>query len=258
MRSIAACAAIFLAVLAKAQCKSVISNIVVLMMENRSFDHLLGWLKADYNSKIEGLAGGESCPRDPNDASKGDVPLTRNGYDISPDDPLHGFDDIAVQINDNKMNGFVYDSATNSRNETNPVSMFDGKSAPIINQLAQEFAVFDHWHCSIPGPTDPNRAFAMSGTSMSVITNYNGTMWSQQSYFDYLREHNRTWAGYYQKDPWALFYFEDTNKPENSQHLFELDSKFWDTVAAGMYTCIFTIDFDMNNICFILLCYNGR
>ncbi len=231
---------VLLAVLAKAECKSVITNIVVLMMENRSFDHLLGWLKTDYNSKIEGLSGGESQPRDPNDASKGSVPVTRNGYDISPDDPLHGFDDIAVQMNKNQMNGFAYDSITHSRNETNPVSMFDRTSAPIINQLAQEFAVFDHWHCSIPGPTDPNRAFAMSGTSSGVITNFNGTLWNQQSYFDYLVKNGRTFAGYYQKDPWALFYFEDTNTPENIKNLHELDERFYSDVAAGKtlsYSC---------------------
>ncbi len=63
--------AILLSVLSKIESKSVISNIVVLMMENRSFDHLLGWLKADFNSKIEGLTEGKSVPRDPKDPSKG-------------------------------------------------------------------------------------------------------------------------------------------------------------------------------------------
>jgi phospholipase C len=233
VKSFVFCLVVLVAVIAKVQCKSVINNIVVLMMENRSFDNLLGFLKADYNSKIEGLSGGETCPRDPNDPSKGSVPVTRNGYDISPDDPKHGFDDIAIQINNNAMNGFVSDAISVAHNETNPVSMFDSTSAPIINQLAREFAVFDHWHCSLPGPTDPNRAFAMSGTSQGVITNYNGTLWSQQSYFDYLRQHDRTFAGYFQKDMWALYYFEDTNKPENSQFIRELDHHFWDDVAAG-------------------------
>lgn len=72
-------------------------------------------------------------------------------------------------------------------NETNPVSMFDSKSAPILNTLAKEFAVFDSWFASIPTGTDPNRAFAMSGTSQGVLSNFNGTLWPQQSYLDYLR-----------------------------------------------------------------------
>jgi phospholipase C len=50
-------------------------------------------------------------------------------------------------------------------NESNPVSMFDSATAPIINTLAKEFAVFDSWFASVPTGTDPNRAFAMSGTS---------------------------------------------------------------------------------------------
>eukprot|EP01034_Spumella_vulgaris_P023820 gene23820-30091_t len=131
------------------------------------------------------------------------------------------------------MNGFVFDSITHARNETNPVNMFDKRSAPIINTLATEYAVFDHWYCSVPGPTDPNRAFAMSGTSKGIVTNFNGTLWSQQSYFDYLREHGHTFGGYYQKDLWALYYFEDTNKPVNSQHIKELDAHFYADVAAG-------------------------
>jgi len=113
------------------------------------------------------------------------------------------------------------------------VNMFDITTAPIINTLGKEFAIFDHWHCSIPGPTDPNRAFAMSGTSRGILTNFNGTLWDQQSYFDYLRQNDRTFAGYYQTDLWALFYFQDTNKPENSQFMYDLDDHFFDDVAAG-------------------------
>lgn len=213
--------------------KGLISNIIVLMMENRSFDHLLGWLKKDFSSKIDGLDEGQTCPRDPSNPELGSVPITRGGYDTSPDDPLHDFDNIAVQINNDAMNGFVYDSINNKRNETNPVSMFDASSAPIINELAKEFAVFDRWFCSIPGPTDPNRAFAMSGTSMGVLSNFNGTLWSQQSYFDYLRSHGHSFGGYYQDDLWALGYFEDTNEPENSVFIKDLETHFYDDVAAG-------------------------
>jgi phospholipase C len=57
--------------------------------------------------------------------------------------------------------------------------MFDINSAPIINNLAIEYAVFDRWFSSVPGPTDPNRGFAMSGTSAGMIENFNGTLWTQ-------------------------------------------------------------------------------
>ncbi len=91
---------IFVFVLMHAYCcvadrSSRIRHIVVLMMENRSFDHLLGFLKADKNPKIDGLTGNESMPRDPSDISKGSVPVSRGGYDVSPDDPKHDFNNIA-------------------------------------------------------------------------------------------------------------------------------------------------------------------
>lgn len=186
-----------------------IKHVIVLMMENRSFDHLLGFLKTDKNSRINGLGRvNKPQPRDINDPSKGYVSITRNGYDIAPDDPKHDFDNITIQINSDKMNGFVYDSILNGLNETNSVSMFDYNTAPIINQLATEYAVFDNWFSSIPGPTDPNRQFAMSGTSLGVLTNFNGTLYEQQSYFDYLVQNGRTFSGYFQNDLWILGSFK--------------------------------------------------
>ena len=104
---------------------SKIKHIVVLMMENRSFDHLLGWLKQDHDPRIDGLNGDERVPRDINDSSKGYLPVTRNGYDISPDNPMHDFDNIARQMNNGSMNGFVMNSIEHGMNETNPISMFD-------------------------------------------------------------------------------------------------------------------------------------
>jgi phospholipase C len=114
-------------------------------------------LKVDKNSKVDGLTGTETQPRDFNDETKGSLPVTRNGYDVAPSDPKHNFNDIATQMNHNKMNGFVHSSVSTGINEENPVSMFDSTSAPVINTLASEFAVFDRWFCSIPTSTDPNR-----------------------------------------------------------------------------------------------------
>jgi phospholipase C len=130
------------------------------------------------------------------------------------------------------MNGFVSDAIHAGHDPTNPISMFDSTTAPIINTLAKEFAVFDRWFCSIPGPTDPNRAFSMSGTSMGVVTNFNGTAWSQQSYMDYLRAQGRSIAGYYQHDVWALHYFEDLRKPENNQFIKEM-AHFYEDLKGG-------------------------
>lgn len=73
----------------------------------------------------------------------------------------------------------------------------------------------------------------MSGTSTGVITNFNGTLWEQQSYFDYLVQHNRTVAGYFQTDLWVFGYFSDMRKPSIAPSIKELEAHFFDDVAVG-------------------------
>merc|ERR1711991_887643 len=90
------------------------------------------------------------------------------------------------------------------------------------------YAVFDNFFCSVPSSTDPNRMYSMSGTSNGQITNFNGTLWNQQSYFDYLTQNNITWKGYYDSDLWALGYFEDLSKPPNSLNIYEIEQFYTD------------------------------
>ena len=87
------------------------------------------------------------------------------GFDVAPDDPLHNFEATHAQIDGGAMDGFVWNAIVHAHNESNPVSMFDSSSAPVINTLAKEFAIFDSWFSSIPGPTDPNRAFVRCAPS---------------------------------------------------------------------------------------------
>ena len=198
------------------------------MMENRSFDHLLGWLKQDSeaHADMDGLDEGMSCVLSPKHPHLGSYDITRDGLDVCQDDPQHQFDATQEQINNNDMNGFIQTQIDVKQGLINPISMFDRKKAPVINTLAEEFAVFDAWFSSVPGPTDPNRCYAMSGTSKGTTTNFNGTLYDQQSYFDYLTEHNRSWKGYYQDDLWMLGAFEDLIKPRNSRNVLQVISFF--------------------------------
>ena len=209
-----------------------IKNIVVLMMENRSFDHLLGWLKQDSkpHADMDGLVEGMSCLK--STPHLGSVEITRNGLDVCQDDPQHAFDPTQEQINNNTMNRFIQTQIDVDQSLVNPVSMFGQEKAPIINTLAKEFAVFDSWFSSVPGPTDPNRCFAMAGTSKGAVTNFNGTLYDQQPYFDYLSGYNLTWKGYYQDDLWMLGAFKALNVPENSKSVQQMD-RFFEDAAHG-------------------------
>jgi len=202
-----------------------ITRILVLMLENRSFDHLLGNLP-----NVDGLQNApKSLPRSLTDPSLGNVSINSLGLDTCVDDPFHTFDPTTEKINNNNMDGFVAVEVAAGKDESNVVSMFTPDTAPIINQLAEEFAVFDSWFSSVPTCTDPNRQFAMSGTSGGTVTNFDGKLLLQQTYFDYLNQRNVTAGGYYQDDFWTFGYFEDLQKEENAALIKPLDD-FWDDV----------------------------
>jgi phospholipase C len=155
-------------------------NLVVLMMENRSFDHMLGYLKtAQY--PIDGLNGDET-----NFAADHGTPIrvspnARNTNDFTPD-PSHEFQDITWQIYRNttgedtgqeKMQGFVEDYAADSKDAVHGAAImrcFHEGSLPILSFHAKNFAISDKWFSSLPASTIPNRLFAHAAWSGDSLT----------------------------------------------------------------------------------------
>lgn len=155
-------------------------HVVVLMMENRSFDHMLGTLKAK-NPAIDGLTGTETNPD-----STG-VPVTVSptaAYQSQLDpDPDHHFAAADLQIfggvttaqDPNRkpnMQGFVksYFTQQNNLNHSHLImNYFSADKLPVLTTLATQFAIFNRWFSSIPGPTLCNRAFAHYGTSFGQV-----------------------------------------------------------------------------------------
>ncbi len=154
-----------------------LKHIVVLMMENRSFDHMLGGLKKQY-PKINGLKGDEFNP----DASGANIPVQplakfQGQLDHDPDHHFPGVDlqifggaqDPARQPN---MQGFIRSYATQGTNVPGSHAImyyFPPDKLPVLTLLATEYAVFNGWFSSIPGPTICNRAFAHYGTSFGQV-----------------------------------------------------------------------------------------
>lgn len=155
-----------------------LQHIVVLMMENRSFDHMLGGL-AKKNPKINGLTGNESNP----DADGNIVKVQPNAtYQGQLDhDPDHHFPGADLQIFGGtppgpgrvaNMQGFIKSYATQgtSVDQSHAImNYFPPEKIPVLTTLATEFAVFNGWFSSIPGPTICNRAFAHYGTSFGNV-----------------------------------------------------------------------------------------
>jgi phospholipase C len=154
-----------------------IQHLVVLMMENRSFDHMFGFLKSDAYP-IEGLTGNESNPDGQGEPVKVSPDANYSG-DLGTD-PGHHFPDVNIQIFGNiegagapNMSGFVIDyqkmCGGNLGKSRRIMKCFTSKRIPVITTLAQQYAICDHWFSSIPGPTLPNRSFAHAATSVGRL-----------------------------------------------------------------------------------------
>jgi phospholipase C len=152
-------------------------HIVVLMMENRSFDHMLGSLTA-VDLRIDGITDQLSNP-DTTGAIVKPQPLAQFQGQLDPD-PDHHFPAVDLQIfggdtSPNRgpnMQGFVksyFNQQEDVGQSQKIMYYFAQNQLPVLTTLALEFAVFNRWFASIPGPTICNRAFAHYGTSFGRV-----------------------------------------------------------------------------------------
>jgi phospholipase C len=155
-----------------------LKHIVVLMLENRSFDHMLGWRQSP-QYQIDGIDGTQF-----NRDSTGEPIRVTNDAEYSGDydpDVAHDFDDVTEQIFGTKtpaaraqpsMSGFVtnYGAVSGSVPKSHHVmKCFQPGKIPVLTSLAQNYAVCTRWFSSMPGPTLPNRAYAHAATSVGHV-----------------------------------------------------------------------------------------
>ncbi len=159
-----------------------VKHIVVLMMENRSFDQMLGFLEKE-GLDVDGLGPGkaktnydkEKHPYDSFEWGLGEtVPPVPPGQKSKILDPCHSPSCVHSQLQDGNT-GFVRNFAhTRTDEQGNPVELlpeflkvpmghFGGEHLPVYKHLAHNFCVCDAWHSSIPGDTWPNRLYSLAG-----------------------------------------------------------------------------------------------
>jgi len=154
-----------------------LKHIVVLMMENRSFDHMLGSLTA-VNPAIDGITNDLSNPDTTGTQIKPQA-LAEFQSQLDPD-PDHHFPAVDLQIfggdtsagRQPNMQGFVksyFNQQHDVKHSQKIMYYFAKEKLPVLTTLALEFAVFNRWFASIPGPTICNRAFAHYGTSFGRV-----------------------------------------------------------------------------------------
>jgi phospholipase C len=153
-----------------------ISTIVYLMLENRSYDHALG------ARNLEGLPGDGISNAKPMPDINGtmvapfEAPDDRGASSPSlcDPDPPHGWDASHAQFNAGAMDGFVTEHQQDHGNNaalTEPMKYMTRTHQPITWALADAYTVCDRWFCSVMGPTLPNRAYWMAGTSFGLQVN---------------------------------------------------------------------------------------
>jgi hypothetical protein len=185
-----------------------IKHFVILMQENRSFDHVLGYLShPSYTNDptYEGLKGPERnrIKNITPDARIYPVQFTK----FYPGPP-HGHQSVLNQIGDGKMDGFG-----NEYKKSNKSKIFDPRSImdfhipgqlPTYDSIVKNYTVCDHWFCSFPGGTFPNRFCTLSG-STPILDNDDLLEEELMGYvdkktiFEVLDEENVDWR-YYEHD----------------------------------------------------------
>jgi phospholipase C len=182
---------------------SQIDHIVVLMLENRSFDHMLGYLSlppalgGKGRTDVDGLKGTET-----NDDQNGvPFPVMRMASPIMNGDPCHEWDCVEEQLSNNNGGFLTNYSKVVVSNPEFILHYFTGADVPVYDHLAREFSICDRYFCSLPGPTQPNRAYSLAGTSDSKKNNFTskellaGKGFEGKTIFEFLPA-NVSWKAY--------------------------------------------------------------
>jgi phospholipase C len=194
---------------------SKINTIVILIMENRSFDHMLGYLSLDGIMPVEGLR------KDPawlatweNEYSGKYYPLFEIDPKLPPcTDPSHEYRSIARQISkpavgQPNMGGFVESYASYSDpvpgDPSGVMGYFGAGSVPAFDFFAKHYCVCDHWFSSLPLGTQANRFMAMAGES-PLLDNAPNLLPDKPLVYDWLTAKNIPWRAYQSGNSFPFF-----------------------------------------------------
>jgi len=189
-----------------------IKHVVLLMLENRAFDHMAGRFP-----NVNGLTGRE---RNLVNTSNPNGPYVQVQFEspyVGPFDPDHGTSATTHKIfgqqclnqncDDPTMDGFIeFASSHHPLNQSKSLmNMFTPERLPVMSTLAKEFAIFDRFFCSHPGPTWPNRLFQLMGTSKGCTATSSRDpktlLYTGKTVFDTVEEAGHDWKFYFADAP---------------------------------------------------------
>jgi phospholipase C len=179
-----------------------VDHIVVLMLENRSFDHMLGYLSLEGGREdVDGLR-----TKFVNEHNGRRYPIHHLDSTAIADDPDHSASSVDLQIGGGRMDGFVASFARTLESRgvaaADPgrvMGYYNADDVPVYDHLAREFATCDRWFSSVPGATWPNRLYAISGraaASRDDLPPHVPPLYNQPSFVRHLDAHDISWRWY--------------------------------------------------------------
>ena len=203
-----------------------IKNIVVVMMENHSFDNMLGM-----------LGRGDGFPLGPDGAPTAACPDGKGGL-------VHAFHMPSECMTDGVGNDWntghrSYDNGTNKgfveASTGESMGYFLGSDMPFTWGLASTFPIADRWFCSAMAQTNPNRRYLFAGTSLGLVNDGlpsglppNGTI------FDSFNKYGITWKDYYSDNPSPLVYISLAGKPSITDKFVKMEQFYKDAEAGRL------------------------
>jgi phospholipase C len=217
-----------------------IEHVVVVMMENHSFDSYLGMLARRGAPHADGFRfdrAGRPLNDNPDAAGRG-VRAHHLPTQCQPvDQPSQGWNLTRAQIGSGRMDGFVRASGDIA------MGYWDRDDIPFYYSLASTFALANRWFASAPCPTFPNRRFLHAATSWGLTRSEppqqrdapppNGTI------FDRLNAHGISWTNYFSDIPQTALIPSVIR--DNQQHLAPI-GQFWRDCASGRLPAYSLVD----------------
>jgi phospholipase C len=213
-----------------------IDHIVVLMMENRSYDHYFG-----SRSLVEGLPGDGLPAGASNKNGAGDEVAIYPAGEVCIADPPHGWGSSRTQFADGACDGFViaYENSWGTDVPPDAMSYLVRDNIPVSHALADAYTTCDRWFCSVLGPTWPNRMYFHTAQSMGLTANE-----VPEDGFNWLTIYHRldaagvSWAYYYVDAP-VLAVAENLDLEGRVRRIMP---DFLDDAAAGNLPAVTVVD----------------
>ncbi len=206
---------------------------ILLMQENRSFDHYFGSMAG-----VDGIPAGATNPH-----TDGSPVAAFHTSAYCVDDPSHSWSGSHREWNGGANDGFVVANGNTDRG----MGYFTEADLPFYYDLARTFAMSDHHHCGVLGPTQVNRMYYMSATSFGMTTNdaipaARFPLGEDHTLMQQLDRAGVSWHIYYSSVPWVwLPYSSYALAPAQRAHMSTLTG-LYDDLASGNIAEVVWID----------------